>query len=105
MWDLVPLRGISDLVLLIYCFILPVVADTYILYIAEISAIVVGSRYIIKKDRYNPMIITALTVRAPAPFKLRDLRSRRLDYVALNIHLLKLWAKIEKRIQNAKYRV
>ena len=51
------------------------------------------------------MIITALTVRAPAPFELRDLRSRRMDYVALNIHLLKLWAKIEKRIQNAKYRV
>ena len=41
MWDLVPLRGISYLVLLIYCFILPIVADTYILYIAEISAIVV----------------------------------------------------------------
>ena len=54
-----------------------------------------------KKDRYTPRVMVFLCAHSH-PFALRYSRSSWLDYVATNVHLLKLWAKIEKRIQNSK---
>ena len=54
-----------------------------------------------KKDRYTPRVVVFLCAHSH-PFALRYSRSSWLDYVATNVHLLKLWAKIEKRIQNSK---
>ena len=61
--------------------------------------------YCIKKYRYNPMIITALNCAYSRHLTLRNMRSYCLLYVTAVVHLLKLLAKIEKRIQSAKRRV
>ncbi len=95
MWDLVLLRRI------VVCKRTVVGFVTYIYIIIDLFSKKQRAECIRTPPRNSLTFSTAHRTRSHS-LELRNLRSFALSYVVQCVHLLKLWAKIDKKMQNAK---